>query len=102
MKTYLYGNLIASESRSLQPVGKYHYLAKLRLQPGDTTVRMQGHRWEIKLPTDINTSEYLVTLYKPPSQPPELHIFSIDELLAVDEAHIPEWLPQELGISRAG
>ena len=102
VKTYLYGNLIASESRSLRPVGKYHYLAKLRLQPGDTTVRMQGHRWEIKLPTDINTSEYLVTLYKPPSQPPELHIFSIDELLAVDEAHIPEWLPQELGISRAG
>ena len=102
VKTYLYGNLIASESRSLQPVGKSHYLAKLRLQPGDTTVRLQGHRWEIKLPGDINTSDYLVTLYKPPGEAPDLHIFSVDELVAVEDAHIPGWLPQELGNGRAG
>ena len=102
IRTYLFGTLIASESRSLQPVGKYHYVAKLRLQPGDTTVRMQGHRWEINLPDDINTGEYLLTLYKPPGQRPEFHIFSVAELLATEDAHVPDWLPRELGLSRAG
>lgn len=102
VKTYLFGTLIASENRSLQAVGKYHYLARLRLQPGDTTIRMQGHRWEIKLPEDINTTDYLVTLYQPPGRNPELHIFSVEELLAVEDAHLPAWLPRDLGISRAG
>ena len=83
-------------------MGKYHYLATLRLQPGDTTIRTQGHRWEIRLPEDINTTEYLVTLYYPPGQTPEFHIFSIEELLAVEDAHIPGWLPSELGIDQAG
>jgi len=102
IKTYLFGSLIASESRSLRPVGKNHYVTKIHLQPGDTTVRMQGYRWEISLPNDIHTSEYLITLYKPPGAVPEFHIFSIEELLAVENAHIPAWLPQDLGIADAG
>lgn len=102
VKTYLFGALIESENRSLQPVGKYHYLARLRLQPGDTTIRMQGERWEIRLPEDIHTTDYLLTLYQPPGQPSELHIFSIEDLLAVEDVHLPGWLPPELGISRAG
>jgi hypothetical protein len=102
IKTYLFGSLIASESRSLRPVGKNHYVTKIHLQPGDTTVRMQGYRWEISLPNDIHTSQYLITLYKPPGAVPEFHIFSIEELLAVENAHIPAWLPRDLGIADAG
>ena len=48
-KTHLFGNLIASERRSLTPVGKHHYVSRIELQPGDTTVRMQGYRWQINL-----------------------------------------------------
>lgn len=95
VKTYLFGTLIASESRSLRPMGKYHYLARLHLQPGNTTVRMQGYRWEISLPEDLHTSEYLLALYKPPGATPSLHVFPVDEWLAADDAHVPAWLPAE-------
>ena len=100
IKTHLFSTLIASDRLSLKPAGKHHYVAKVRLQPGDTTVRVQGHRWKIRLPDDINVSEYLITLYKPPGNAPEFHIFSVDELLAEDQAHIPPWLPDELQIDK--
>ena len=96
IKTRLFGNLVSSESRSLKPVGKHNYVARIRLQPGDTTLRIQGHRWEIRLPQDINAADYLVTLYQPPRAKPELHVFAIDDLLAVEDAHIPAWLPAEV------
>ena len=103
IKTRLFGNLVSSESRSLKPVGKHNYVARIRLQPGDTTLRIQGHRWEIRLPQDINAADYLVTLYQPPRAKPELHVFAIDDLLAVEDAHIPAWLPAEVKLkSRAG
>ena len=96
IKTRLYGSLIASENRSLKPVGKNHYIAKIRLQPGDSTLRIGRERWEIRLPQNINASEYLVTLYAPPSEKPELHIFSVNDLLAVDKPHIPAWIPSNI------
>ncbi len=103
IKTRLFGTLVSSESRSLKPVGKHNYVAKIRLQPGDTTLRIQGHRWEIRLPQDINAGDYLVTLYQPPRTKPELHVFAISDLLAVEGAHIPAWLPEEVKLkSRAG
>jgi hypothetical protein len=95
VKTYLFGSLIASESRSLQPVGKHHYIARLHLQPGNTTVRMQGFRWDINLPEDLHTREYLVTVRKPRGATPTLHVFPIDEWLAAEDAHVPAWLPAE-------
>ena len=96
IKTRLYGALIASENRSLKPVGKYHYIAKIRLQPGDSTLRVGSDRWEILLPQNISAADYLVTLYAPPSENPEFHIFSVDDLLAVDKPHIPAWLPSSI------
>ena len=103
IKTRLFGTLVGSESRSLKPVGKHNYVAKIRLQPGDTTLRIQGHRWEIRLPQDINAGDYLITLYQPPGADPELHVFSVDDLLAEDDPHIPAWLPAEVNLkSRAG
>lgn len=103
IKTRLFGNLVSSESRSLKPVGKHNYIAKIRLQPGDTTLRIQGHRWEIRLPQDINAADYLVTLYQPPRSEPELHVFAVDDLLAEENPHIPAWLPAEVNLkSRAG
>ncbi|NCF18672.1 MAG: hypothetical protein GWP63_10545 [Haliea sp.] len=103
IKTRLFGKLVSSESRSLKPVGKHNYVAKIRLQPGDSTLRIQGHRWEIRLPQDINAGDYLVTLYQPPQADPELHVFAVDDLLAEDNPHIPAWLPAEVNLkSRAG
>lgn len=102
IKTHLFGALIASERRSLVPVGKHHYVLRVQLQPGDTTVRIQGYRWQVNLPEDIHTQAYLITLYKPPGATPEFHIFSVDELLAEEGAHLPAWMPEKLGIASAG
>jgi len=40
IRTRLFDTLVASESRSLRPVGKNHYIARVRLQPGDTVLSM--------------------------------------------------------------
>lgn len=103
IKTRLFGTLVGSESRSLQPVGKSHYIARIRLQPGDTTLYIQGDRWEVKLPHDVSAKEFLITLYRPPGGTPELHVFAVEELLAEDDPHIPAWLPDNLQLDpRAG
>lgn len=102
IKTHLFGTMITSERRSLTPVGKHHYVTRVELQPGDTTVRIQGYGWQINLPEDAHTRPYLITLYKPPGATPELHIFSVDELLAEEQAHIPAWMPEKIGLDRAG
>ena len=99
-RTYLYGSLIAGEKRSLRPVGKHHYLLKQRLQPGNTTVRISGHSWELHIPEDSNSQEYLITLYKPPGGQPEFHVFPVTELLAADSPHIPAWLPDEFKLKQ--
>jgi hypothetical protein len=103
VKTRLFGKLIASENRSLKPVGKNNFIARLRLQPGDTTLRINDERWEVRLPQDVSAAEFLVTLYRPPGGMVELHVFAIKDLLAEDAPHIPAWLPQDLELKyRAG
>ena len=103
IKTRLFGNLVGSETRSLIPVGKHHYVARIRLQPGDTTLRIFDHSWQVQLPQDISAAEYMFTLYAPPSSEPELHVFAINDLLAESEPHIPAWLPDKVGLKpRAG
>lgn len=103
IKTRLFGSLIASENRSLRPVGKNHFVARIRLQPGDTTLSIKSNRWQIQLPQHVSASDFLVTLYTPPGSPPELHLFAIADLLAEDNPHIPAWLPDEVQLaSRAG
>ena len=82
----------------MKPVGKHHYVARIRMQPGDTTLRIFNHRWEINLPSDGSSAEYLFTLYAPPAATAELHVFAVDDLLAEDTPHIPAWLPDELGL----
>lgn len=98
IKTRLYGSLIASENRSLKPVGKGHYVAKVRLQPGESTLRVGENEWRVPLPQNINASDYLITMYLPPSAKPELHVISIPDLLAQKKAHIPAWLPPEINL----
>lgn len=103
IKTRLFGKLIGSENRSLQPVGKHNYVARIRLQPGDTTLRIQDNRWEVRLPQNASAGDYMVTFYQPPGGEPELHIFAVDDLLAEDDPHIPAWLPAEINLNtRAG
>jgi hypothetical protein len=103
IRTQLFGSLIASERRSLKPVGKNNYVARIRLQPGDTTLRIKEDRWEIQLPQNVNAGDFLITLYIPPDSPPELHLFAIDDLLAEQDPHIPAWLPDDIKLkSRSG
>ena len=103
IRTSLFGALIASERRSLRPVGKNNYVARVRLQPGETTLRIRDDRWEIQLPQNVSARDFLITLYIPPDSPPELHLFAIDDLLAEDNPHIPAWLPADINLtSRSG
>lgn len=98
IKTYLFGALVGSESRSLKPVGKNHFVARIRLQPGDTTLRILNHRWQVRLPENVKASDFVITFYSPSGAVPELHVFAIDEFLAEDTPYIPAWLPEELKI----
>ncbi len=99
IRTQLFGALIASERRSLRPVGKNHFVARIRLQPGDTTLRIKEHRWDMQLPQNVNAGDYLITLYAPPGVEPELHLFAVDDLLAEHDPHIPAWLPDEVNLA---
>lgn len=103
IKTRLYGTLIASENRSLKPVGKNNYIARVRLQPGESTLRVGESRWEVHLPQNISATDYLITMYAPPSATAEFHVFSVSDLLALEKPHIPAWLPPEFKLkSTAG
>lgn len=99
IKTRLFDTLIISENRSLKPVGKNHYIARVRIQPGDTTITIMSDRWELQLPQHVNARDFLITLYQPVDGKPELHVFAVDDLLAVENAHVPAWLPDELELT---
>lgn len=101
VRTRLFGNLIAGDRLSLTPVGKNHYVARIRFQPGDTTLRVKDMRWELRLPDDINASDYLVTLYAPPGANAELHVVAVEDLLGAEEAYLPAWLPADLRLNPA-
>ena len=98
IKTYLFDTLVASENRSLQPVGKNHYVARVRLQPGESSLSILNSRWDVNLPQQAIATDYLVTFYNPPGRDPQLHLFAIEDLLALESPHIPAWLPEELNI----
>jgi hypothetical protein len=98
IKTRLFDTLVGSENRSLKPVGKNHYIARVRLQPGDTTINIASNQWLVRLPQNADARDYLITLYRPVDGIPELHVFAVDDLLAADKPHIPAWLPDELQI----
>lgn len=102
INTRLSGKLIASERRSLWPVGKHNYVARLQLHAGSTTLAMQGYSWEINLPEGLDYRSYLVTVYKPPGVKPELHVFAVDDLLALDDPDLPAWLPEQLELPGPG
>ena len=103
IKTRFFGSLTASENRSLKPVGKNNYIARIRLQPGDTSLRVKSHKWDLRLPQDVAAQDYLVTLFLPRMGVPELHVFSVEDLLAQEMPYIPAWLPTELELKpRAG
>jgi hypothetical protein len=103
IKTRLFDTLIISENRSLRPVGKNHYIARVRIQPGDTTLTILSKKWELRLPQHVNASDFLITLYRPVEGTPELHVFAVEDLLALENSHIPAWLPDELDLmTKAG
>ena len=99
IRTRLFDTLVGSESRSLRPVGKNHYIAVVSLQPGDTTLTILSSRWELSLPLHATVSEFLVTLYRPPGGDEELHVFAVEDLMAAQDPHIPAWLPKEIELN---
>ena len=103
IKTRLVGSLIASENRSLKAVGKNQYIARVRLQPGDTSLRVKSHKWQLRLPETMESGDFLITLFLPKAGVPELHILAAEDMLAEESPYIPGWLPDELNLPpRAG
>ncbi|MCX2976718.1 hypothetical protein [Candidatus Marimicrobium litorale] len=100
IRTHFFDTLIVSENRSLRPVGKNHYIARLRIQPGDTTLTVFSDEWTLRLPQHANARDFLITLHKPLGGKPELHVFAVDDLLTLEHAHLPAWLPDELDIPK--
>ncbi|NQX88973.1 MAG: hypothetical protein HRT77_09945 [Halioglobus sp.] len=98
IKTHLFDMLVVSENRSLLPVGKNHYIARVRLQPGDTTLNILKKQWTFRLPQHTDARDFLMTLYQPAEGEWELHVFAVDDLLAQENAHIPAWLPRALNL----
>ena len=98
IKTRLLNTLISVENRSLKPVGKNHYIVKVRLQPGETTISILSDQWEVHLPEHATAQDFVITLYRPVEGTPELHVFAVDDLLTAGKPHIPAWLPPELDI----
>ena len=99
LQTRLDGQLTSTSTRSLQPVGKNHYLARITLPPGETSFTVRDHKWHVRLPRDIGNTEFLVTLYAPASIPPELHVIPLDEIVAQKTIAFPSWFPPELGLT---
>ena len=100
IRTHLFDTLIVSENKSLTPLGKNHYIARLRIQPGDTTLTIFSDEWTLRLPQHANARDFLITLHKPLGGEPELHVFAVDDLLDLENAHLPAWLPDELDIPK--
>jgi hypothetical protein len=98
IKTRIFDTLVGSENRSLKPVGKNHYIARVRLQPGETTLSIMSLRWELQLPENTAAGDFLITLYRAPGISPELHVFAVADLLAEENPHLPAWLPEDLQI----
>lgn len=96
IKTRLFDTLVGSENRSLKPVGKNHYIATVQLQAGETSLSIKSQTWELQLPENAETREFIITFYRPPGSSQELHVFAIDDLLNTESLHIPDWLPAEI------
>lgn len=96
IKTRLFDTLVGSENRSLQPVGKHHYVATAALQAGETTLSIKSQSWEVQLAENAATTEFIITFYRPPGGSQQLHVIAIDDLLATEDFHVPDWLPQEI------
>ena len=76
--------------------GENNYIAKVRLQPGESNLRVGESLRGVHLPQNISATNYVITIYTPPSAEPEFHVFSIPDLLTQEKPHIPAWLPPEL------
>jgi len=99
VKTRQNGTLLSSGNHSLRPVGKNNYIAMINIQPGDTSIEIGVDRWDVKLPKDMGSNNFILTLYVPPKGKPEFHIFSVPDLLAQDKPYLPAWLPSDFKLT---
>ncbi len=96
VKTRLFDTLVNSERISLKPIGKNHYIASIKLQPGESTFAIKSQEWQVSVPEDRVAREHLVTFYREPGGKPQLHTFAVEDMLASADPLVPEWLPPDI------
>ncbi len=96
IRTRQLGSLVASENRSLQPVGRHLYVGEATIASGHTTLRVFNTEWQLETSTGGLPQHYLVTLKVLPETAPEMHLVRIDDLQHAPNAYIPDWLPSAL------
>lgn len=101
VKTRLFDTLVDSERLSLKPVGKNHYIASLKLQPGESTFAIKSQEWQVKVPEDSAAREHVITFYRHPGGKPQLHTFAVEDLLATGDTLVPDWLPPDIAAQLA-
>lgn len=96
VKTRLFDTLVDSERLSLRPVGKNHYIASIKLQPGESTFAIKSQEWQVKVPEDSAAREHIITFYRHPGGKPQLHTFAVEDVLASGDTPMPDWLPDDI------
>jgi hypothetical protein len=98
LQTRLGGSLVASTPYSMTHIGKHHFLTRIALAAGVSTLSAADQRWRIELPTDSGGSSFLLTLYAPPVGVWELHALPLAALEAERDSY-PAWLTARLADS---
>lgn len=96
VKTRLFDTLVDSKRISLKPVGKHHYIASIKLQPGESTFAIKSQEWQVDVPEDSAAREHLIAFYRDPGRKPQLHTFAIEDMLASTDPLVPGWLPPDI------
>lgn len=96
IRTRYQGSLSAAENRSLQPLGQSFYVGRVRLGPGETTLRVHDQEWRLRLADNATPSPFLIILSKPSGSAAQMHLSRIDSMISASNALHPAWLPSTL------
>lgn len=86
------GALVSSKSHSLKALGRSQYVSKVSLGAGQAIITVKTNKWTALLPED-EQGDYLVILFTPFDQPPELHLLPVQSLRDTGWKELPAWLP---------
>ena len=92
VETRLNGALVTSRSHNLRALGQDQYVARIPLNPGTARITVRGDEWQVELDSTAG-GEYLITLYRPDDNKPQLHLIPLTDLEAATMSELPSWLP---------